>query len=810
MIVNLRIRVWWYLFPLWVLTNGCVGSLFLGKGRHLLTDVEVKGYKFAEKEELADKLKQQPNTKIAGLTPLLYFHLVGKGFYDADKIKTQRDSTVAKYDRRLALMSPASDEFQKLSLEKEKKLEKIDRKLRDGNWFMRTFGEPPSVYDTALTEASIAEIKAFYFNKGYFDAEVAYKEKLSRLGNVHLKINVKEGEAQHYRKVKIEAEDSLLQAILDSHQRESLLKPNARFDKETQENERERIDKLFRSKGFLQFSRAYVLIENDTANSREKLIDVTIHINNPPVGKHRRFTISETEIRLMESEGITELNDTLHYPLEGIVFYAQSRYYDPSVLKNKTLGKKGEFTNQSYFTKTQVLYSSLDLFRQVSLTLDTLPGNKVKQTIIATKMPIYDLSLEGGVTVSLGAPGPYINTGFKYRNPIRTMGIFDVNARYSEEGQVSFFLPDSIYRSTELGINASFTYPEFLSPFASRLVGNSAIARTRFQLGISSIRRPEYTRVTSRFSMLYTFQPSPVVSYGISPIDIAYNETAEIRDLFLDQLVRWFEQGNPLLLSFRNSIVTGLNGYYNFNNVIANNYRNGYYFRAAGEFGGALPSLYGIAVFNDRDNFYGLQVFRYYRTSFDGRKYQPLGKNSVWANRAMVGIVSAWQTSRGNILPYEKYFFAGGSNSIRAWAPRRLGPGSYFPGLNADGSRDYVFEQPGELQIEFNSEIRQKLFGFFEGALFVDAGNVWMLRDDPSRQGAGFRSDKFFTEIAIGSGFGLRLNFNFLIIRFDVGIKVYDPTEPSGEKWQLKYITPTSPLGRRDQAVLNLGVGYPF
>ena len=164
----------------------------------------------------------------------------------------------------------------------------------------------------------------------------------------------------------------------------------------------------------------------------------------------------------------------------------------------------------------------------------------------------------------------------------------------------------------------------------------------------------------------------------------------------------------------------------------------------------------------------------------------------------------------GGVLPYEKYFFAGGSTSIRAWQPRRLGPGSFTPETNEDGTFDYRFEQPGEILFEAMFEYRRKLFGYFDGAIFVDAGNTWTFAEDPSREGAEFKADRFYKEIAIGTGIGLRMDFEFLVLRLDMGIKAYDPARPVNERFILDKLSLKNPLGESGQQVFNIGIGYPF
>jgi outer membrane protein assembly factor BamA len=173
-----------------------------------------------------------------------------------------------------------------------------------------------------------------------------------------------------------------------------------------------------------------------------------------------------------------------------------------------------------------------------------------------------------------------------------------------------------------------------------------------------------------------------------------------------------------------------------------------------------------------------------------------------------LGLAKPYGVSNG-VLPYEKYFFAGGSTGIRAWQPRRLGPGSFAPNLLEDGSFDYRFEQPGEILFEGMFEFRSKIYGYFDGAFFIDIGNTWTFVEDESRPGANFEFNRFYKEIAVGTGVGLRMDFDFLVVRLDMGIKAFDPARQPGQRYILNSFFRSFP-GQRGQTVFNIGIGYPF
>ncbi len=225
------------------------------------------------------------------------------------------------------------------------------------------------------------------------------------------------------------------------------------------------------------------------------------------------------------------------------------------------------------------------------------------------------------------------------------------------------------------------------------------------------------------------------------------------------------------------------------------------------EAGGTIFNFFDPTFLTDLN----LEYYQYTKFSIDFRRHITTGESSGIASRLNMGL--AYPYGKNRSLPYEKFFFSGGSNSLRAWPPRRLGPGSYPPRMNdnpeKDGMFDYSYEKPGELLLEANLEYRSKLIGFIDWAFFIDAGNVWRLYKEPEQPGADFAFNRFLREIAVGTGLGIRFNFSFLVIRFDYGVKMVDPARPEGERWiGNKFFRNLK--GEPGQAIWNIAIGYPF
>ena len=286
-----------------------------------------------------------------------------------------------------------------------------------------------------------------------------------------------------------------------------------------------------------------------------------------------------------------------------------------------------------------------------------------------------------------------------------------------------------------------------------------------------------------------------------------------------------------MYLSFRRSLSSSFSFAYTYNTNTPGQNRRANFLRTVLESGGTTLNFFSnqtIAHWSDT-NVTGLQFYKFLRANVDYRHYIPLRTRTTLAFRINTGIAYGYGPNGGPV-PYEKYFFAGGSNSIRAWLPRRLGPGSAFPYLtdpNVPAINDkhqfvYQFEQPGNVLLEGSAELRGRLFHLgadVNGAVFVDAGNVWTLNDNAKRPGTSFGFNTFIPQIAVGTGVGLRLDFSFFVIRFDGGVKVWDPArqytdQVDGRLVDDRFILPQFSFKQLfngpNPLVINFGIGYPF
>jgi outer membrane protein insertion porin family len=775
--------------------SGCVSTTFLADNEYLLTKQKIKGNKSNSSEELELQFQQKGNRKILGSMPYLYAYFAGEKIYKKENVLKKIEKTKEIYAAKIKKDTLRPRKVARLEARRERKLRRLQTIYDEGNWLMRVVGEPPVILDSAQTEKTAEELRTYLFNQGFFEADVKYKIT-SRFRKSKITYYLTENAPHLVYQVNYITDDSRIKHLLDSSVKSAAIKPNQRYTQSGLIDERNRIDELLRSSGYFSFSRKFVNVEADTsvhdAQLGSRLVTLNFFIQNPPNGRHKPYRVTDIKVNI-DNDRMGVVDTVWRY--RGVLYKTNKRNFSDKVLDTKLLQHPSEWYDYSKMQNSQAQLASMDIFKFVNFNFDST-GGKLNLNVYTSRLPRYQITDELGLIVSQGAPGPFANVSFKVRNMFRNFGIFEIGGRYSQEGQLSTVLKtEDIYIATEWSANASLSFPNIVLPKVSRYL-KSYSPRTRFLLGFTSVKRPEYNRDLSKATLTYTIQRDAQTQIGVSPIDISINNTTSIKDAFADWLDTLEKQGTNLKQSFNSALVTSFSAYYMYNSNQTGVRKRSKYFRLNVEWGGELSHLVSkLTNSPETDKVLGIRYFKFARASADFRFYQPFSKKSMLATRLNAGIVTP--TNGSNTVPWEKFFFSGGSNSVRAWAPRRLGQGS-------SKNPSYQFERPGNIILEANVELRQKLFSFVETAIFADAGNVWNLTETSSDQGAQFRASRFWEQIAIGTGIGLRMDFSFLIVRFDAGTKTYDPARELNQRWVL------SKWREKNQTLLNVGIGYPF
>jgi outer membrane protein insertion porin family len=769
-------------------------------------------------DDLNDLYAQQANRKILGtpISPLVGIHYLGKRFYKKEKYQRKIEKTEKRFEKKIA-RTKSERKKNNLQFRKQTKVAKYTDRIENGNQLMQ-WGEPIAVFDTVSINTTKDRFKSYLFSKGYLQNEVEAKFT-SIKSFVRVKYRIIIDKPYSLDSIGYKTNDSTIFELLTKSRKSSFLKIGDRYDQDNFSSERERLDFLMKDNGYYDFSRQYIEYNIDTTYKEHK-VAVQIVINQPAKrAYHKKFTL--TEINFTPDAGVVSSKTTRENKVyRNITFHFFEPHYNSKLLSQRVFIQPNTLYSRQKTFETQRQLANLNVFKFVNIVYDT-SGGKFIANIFTSPLDRYQWSNEVGLSVTQGFPGPFYNINFLKRNIFRGLENFEMNGRIGYEGVAAATSESNVYQSTEAGINAALTFPQFLLPLNEDLryrLGR-VNPRTKIQVGYTYTDRPEYQRAATSINYTYSWENQRIRRFDltIANVSIINSSTSDGFQNFLQD--QFNDLGNTLLFTFNPSFVSSMIFAMTWNhNSYGTPNKNSTLIRWAVESGGTAQNFIDIPVVKNNN----LQTFKYLRANADIRKIKILDRNTTLAYRLNAGVAYSYDSR--DVLPYEKYFFVGGSNSVRAWRPRRLGQGSFRPNLNNDPSEngyfDYRFEKPGDMVIEASVELRKKLVGFLEGAIFIDAGNVWTFntlvkRDENDNLiengNSKFKTDQFYKEFGIGTGTGFRFNFSFLILRFDVGVKVYDPARKEGERFVLDNVRLRKPFSEnREPIIFNIGIGYPF
>ena len=775
----------------------------------MIYDNELVGVKQADADALTLLLEQEPNTRFLGTSLGVMLYRFGNQFYDSSKVADKRKET---NDRLISLQSTRDSVGNELVYKRKEeklklRLEGLDKKLEYGNTLMRT-GNPVVLLDSTLVEKSRKNMKGYLINHGFFDADVNFSIA-TKNKKAFIAYQIDEKEPYILDSVFTRTDNPAIQGLISDFSSNSFLKQGQIYNQDNVGAERNRLEELLKNKGYYMFSKSYVnyIAYQDTAAKSIRLEQV---IQKPTFTEsHQVYTLDTIRFRI--NPPTDEYADRqIQTQYQGIDFSFYRDRYSPKILASRIQLQKGKPYSRTDALETQRLINSLDLFRFVNITFDTL-GTSLTAQVFTQPNQKYQLTNQLGMTITEQLPGPFFSTALRNRNFFRAGELLELNFRAGLEG-VASATGQGVYQSSEINTSLSVIFPRFLIPFAPKTLQQFGKynPNTRVQFGYLSTNRPEYKRNAINGQLGYTWATrNNRQSFTINAADISYIRTPYIQDEFLSILENLQTDGNNLIWSFLPSLISSFSGQtlINFNRYGDFSMRKASLLRIFGESGGTTLNFTNVRRNDSPEISYA--NFQWLKGQIDFRRYYPINKKQTIAYRLNFGMARPYGVSVG-ILPYEKYFFAGGGTSIRAWQARRLGPGSSTPLTGSGGIYDYTNEQPAEMILESMLEYRRKLFSYFDMAVFLDAGNSWMIGRDEARPGADFRYDRFYKEIAIGTGVGLRMDFDFLVIRLDLATKALDPARLEGERWVLDNLRFTRPFGEKGQTVFNFGIGYPF
>lgn len=692
------------------------------------------------------------------------------------------------------------------------------------NWWnrwMRKLGEPPVIYDPQLAKASAEQLKQFLANKGYFNAGVEIDSIVDeKKRKIVLTYNLFPANRKIISSVDYEFPDTVIEKIVMADSASFLASPGRPLDKDLLETQRTLVTNIMRDNGYYDFtSECVTFVADTTEGSRDA--ELLMRVSTPKSSRQEslrlfsRYIIRKvTVIANAEETDIDEnsrsaVGDSVNFKGIGIV-YGDSRYLRPSVIADNCFLNPGELFVQKDVDRTYRAFSRLGILKFINIIFRNA-GNigddgLLDAYILLTPGKSQTASVELEGTNSEGDLGVAVGVTYSHRNLGKGSETFTAKARGSYEslsGNLDGLLHN---RYMEYSADIGLSMPEFKAPI-SRNLRRRIQASTEVNLSLNYQERPEYTRVISTAGWSYKwvdFRKQNRHTY--TPIDINYVYLPASTNDFINQIA----PDNPLLrYSYEDHFIMRMGwNWYHSNKRESTPWqktmqRDIYTVRVNAETAGNL--LFAISsVFGHRSDFhqnpykvFGIHYSQYFKIEADYGFLHRFDERNSLALHAGVGVGIPYGNSE--MLPFEKRFYGGGANSVRGWDVRTLGPGAY-PGRNSVS--DFI-NQCGDIRLELNAEYRAKLFWVLELGAFVDIGNIWTIRDYPNQPGGVFRFNRFYEQLAASYGLGLRLDFDYFLLRFDLGMKAHNPA--MGERpWPL-----VSPDWHRDSS-FHFSIGYPF
>lgn len=775
-------------------------------------------------EELQTNISQKPNRKLFFFFPT---YLWVYNLYKTENVEQRNQK------KRLKLEAKNAKRTAKGKQEREYKPVWGDR-IRNG------IGEKPVIFDSLEMERSVTQMKLYLEQAGYYRSTIETDVKNTRLYHRNKKLKatykVKIGPPTVINKFNFKIEDYDIYQKNAEIVNGTLLHKQDPLNIETLEKERERLTIAMRNSGYYYFSQDYVSFEVDT-NQAPQQAQVKEILENPyeqfqtangsdslVVQKHLKYRIRDIYINASYDPRFpNNVEDSLH--TQGYIFTnkAQLRYKPKMLLKSIFIrpGTDYSLEAQEY---TYRRLNALRNFRFVNIRYVDVPGtNELDCYINLTPALPQSLAVESEGTNTGGNLGIAGSLNYTHRNifkgteqlGIKLRGGFEsqptTNTGGSEEDGSAVTIGDlKLFNTIEYGIDFSLNIPELLIPknIYTFKLPNYENPKTIFNVNFNFQQRPDYTR--SLINGSYAYQWNALTKqtnfFTIQPVGVSLIKIDKSQE-FQDRLD---EINNPFYTStYSDQLIVGTKSTYTWTNQNLRLNRNFAYNRVQAETAGnALVLANNLLGTEKVDGYYeidSIQFAQYIKFDNDFRWYNVLTQNSKAVYRIYAGV--GFPYGNLNVMPFDKSFFAGGSNDIRAWTARSLGPGSMPDSLKQG------IDQVGDIIIEFNMEYRLKLTPTLEGALFADIGNIWLHPRDDRPEEAHFQLDDFYKEFAIGIGPGLRFDFSFLLLRLDLGFQFHDPAQAPGERWVFQPKDKYNAVHNRDytlQYTLNLGIDYPF
>jgi len=704
--------------------------------------------------------------------------------------------------------------------------------FKDSSWMNRLFteniGEAPVIFDSTMVQKTFANIRQHLENMGYFNVEL--KARITRypmLKTIKVKYLIYPHTPYRIGNINLDVKEPELKAFTMVNFNKRIVHKGDIFSVEDLKLERERLVNSLQNSGYYYFNKNQVLIEADS-NFNDHRIDLTIRLLPMQIRssekkdsiierKNRRYRLGKIIIYpdmgnmqdSLTADTIVMAYSADRHKISNYTFIQKGKsVVNPKVILNALFLKPGNFYKKQDFAESYRALTALNVYRFINIQLNDISEDSSKYgtldcVVQLSRSPRYGLSSDSELKNTGGDLGIEQGFSFTSRNTFKNAEIFKVQLRGALEVQSATNVenPDkilNIFNTFEAGINTSLEIPRFWAPVRRERFSRYFKPKTRFKLGYNYQKRPDYIRTIVDLNFGYFWQPTAKSSHILNPIEVSAvkifpePEFQDIIDSYQDPRIKY---------SYQDHLVLGMSYAYVFHEKIGRQRKPYHYFFGKVELGGipysSISSLFG----DEKDSLGqhwigGLPYTQFFRIEGDYRYFLPSwSADIINVFRANFGIGVPLGGSVA--VPFEKSFYIGGANSLRAWVLGTLGPGAFRGKSN-------TFEMTGDMKIEVNYELRFGLGGDFEGAFFADAGNIWLIKESKQLPQGVFHFDTFIPQIAADIGTGIRYDLGFLVIRFDVAVPVYQPYLQKGNRWSL--------TNENNKLIVgwNFAIGYPF
>ncbi|WP_348800502.1 BamA/TamA family outer membrane protein [Flavobacterium adhaerens] len=817
----------------------------------LLTKNEIfENEKLVKDQTIYDQLYQQPNSSILGYRMLLNIYNLANPNPDST-FNLKYLNNKKKYDREVKWLSAKQIEGLRNSF----------WYLGIHN-FLKDTGEAPVILDTIKSKKSLLRLRSYYFDNGYFNVKASYKLDSLESKKAKLKYSINTGNPYFIDSVRTNIQTPALDSLYKKTK--SNLIPGKQFKAEDFENEKNQITTYFRNHGAYRFQSNYINFDIDTINKKDKA-SVILNVENYSYYENdstktepfKLYKISDIKVYTDYSTANHNkpIKDSISH--NNITLYGYQKIkYKPYAITDAIFITKGDvFSDIRTVLSTRYL-NNLRTFNYPTIQYEVDKKDTTAQSLVAkvyltprkkfsfgytldfTHSNIEDFGITGSITETV-------------RNVFNGAETLEISARGNIGASNDIANSnDSFFNVSEYGLDAKLNFPRVLFPIKTeKIIPKSMIPSTVFSLGLSKQTNIGLDKENFTGSFSYNWTPKRNTTSRLDLLNFQFIRNLNPQNYFyvysssydaLNDIAQTYntnpsyidENGNLIIESgtsgFTNDVLTGQttlrpedNDFQNVNSIEQQRIRltdndfilatsfnfsktskkdlqdnNFYTFRTKIESAGTLlsaVSAIGNIPKNENGNYeiFNLEYSEYIKTEFDYIKHWNISKSGIFAMRAFFGIAIPYGNS--NSIPFSKSYFAGGSNDNRAWQPYNLGPGS------SAFTNDF---NEANMKIAISGEYRFPIAGKWGGALFADAGNIWNVLDAVTYESAKFDSIKDFSEIALGTGFGIRYDLSFFVVRLDLGFKTYNPAKETGERWFTQYNFANS--------VFNFGINYPF